>query len=429
MPKDATIIMAMVLATSVFVMPRKWFLLPFIAAACFIPADQRFIVGGLDFTMLRILVIAGVARLMLYNEIVSIKYNRVDMLLVAWIAAGGIIYTLQWATPEAFVNRLGHSFDAIGLCWIFRQKIRSWNDLRFVAGAFALCAVALVPFVALEWSTGENPFVALGRVTTVARQGRYRCQAAFPHPIILGLFWATLMPVFIAFARRSGRDWIFAAATAAAVFVIAATASSTPVAVLIQMLILLALWKYRRSARGMLWTAAAVLVALHIIMTKPVWHLIARANIVGGSTGWHRYFLIDQAISRFHEWWLLGTRDTSQWGRGLEDVTNHFILQGVNGGLLTLVLFVALLAVAIKTLWRYSVAAVPRRLQWISWCLGVSLMAHCIAFLAVSYFGQIIMPLYMTIAVSAMVCEMLEQPRPAVVFDPSFIGGEVWTSR
>ena len=41
-----------------------------------------------------------------------------------------------------------------------------------------------------------------------------------------------------------------------------------------------------------------MLVALHFAMKKPVWHLIARIDIVGGSTGWHRYNLINKAVEK-----------------------------------------------------------------------------------------------------------------------------------
>jgi hypothetical protein len=113
---------------------------------------------------------------------------------------------------------------------------------------------------------------------------------------------------------------------------------------------------------------------------------------VGGSTGWHRYHLIDQSIARVGEWWLWGTPSTAHWGLGLRDVTNQYVLEGVRGGLLTLVLFVILIALAFQglgqRLQRVEHAPAQRAMVW---ALSVALFMHAMNFLAVSYFGQIIM--------------------------------------
>ena len=84
------------------------------------------------------------------------------------------------------------------------------------------------------------------------------------------------------------------------------------------------------------------LCVLHfLLMKQPVWHLLARIDLVGGSTGWHRYHLVDKFFDYFHEWWLLGTPNTGHWGPGLHDVTNQFVAEGVSGGILQLAGFCA----------------------------------------------------------------------------------------
>jgi hypothetical protein len=85
-------------------------------------------------------------------------------------------------------------------------------------------------------------------------------------------------------------------------------------------------------------------------MKAPVWFLLARLTVVGGSTGYHRAYLIDRAIANFGEWFLVGVPSTSHWGWGLQDVTNQFIVEGTRGGLLTLVLFVAVIVYCFKGL-------------------------------------------------------------------------------
>ena len=152
--------------------------------------------------------------------------------------------------------------------------------------------------------------------------------------------------------------------------------------------------------------ALGLLVGLHIVMKAPVWHLISRVNIVEGSTGWHRYHLIDQAINRFSEWALLGTRDTGHWGFMLVDITNQYVLEGVQGGVLTLILFIILLFMAVKTVGSYSLRMMPITEQWFAWGFCVSILGHCISFLGVSYFGQIRMLLYLTFALVAFIYDV-----------------------
>lgn len=407
---QATIYIGLFLSILAFVVPRKYFLLPFIVAACFVPMDQRVLIMDLDFTVLRFLVLAGVLRIFIRSEFRSIHWNKFDYVLIAWATCGAVIYIVQWMNMTAVINRSGFLFDAVGLYWLFRQNMRSLDDVKFAFKLLAFSVLLLAPLVAIEWTTGRNPFLYLGKVSTFVREGRYRCQAAFPHSIMLGLFWATLVPVFIGLAISERNKLFYWAAAGASIFIVCGTASSTPVATLLEVLVLLGLFRYRHYGRQIAFGLCALIVVLHIVMRAPVWHLIARANIIGGSTGYHRFHLIDQAIKHFGEWMLLGTRDTSHWGWGLGDVTNQYILEGVRGGTLTLAVFIILLIMTVKTFGGYSLRPMPRRQQWFIWCLCISILGHCLSFVGVSYFGQIMMLLYLTLAIAGLIYEKSREP-------------------
>jgi hypothetical protein len=51
------------------------------------------------------------------------------------------------------------------------------------------------------------------------------------------------------------------------------------------------------------------LAVLHFfVMQAPVWHLISRIDLIGGSTGWHRYIIFDaflDSLRRLVPHWLL----------------------------------------------------------------------------------------------------------------------------
>jgi hypothetical protein len=176
-------------------------------------------------------------------------------------------------------------------------------------------------------------------------------------------------------------------------------ASSTPVMAVVFSVLGAVLWRYRLHMRTLRWSLLIALVGLHLVMKAPVWHLISRIDLVSGNTGWHRYYLIDQAIHHFSDWWLIGTRTTAHWGWGLQDVTNQFILEGVRGGALRMGLFVAIIVLCfgcVGRLWRLQNGSVFRSVC--AWALGVSLFVHAMNFVAVSYFGQIIVVWYLLLA-------------------------------
>ncbi len=386
-------------------MPRKYFLAPFVLAACFVPTDQRIIVMGLDFTVLRMIIAVGVLRVLLFGEYRRLKLNRIDRLLLMWLLCGAVIYSIQWNTTEAVINRAGVLFDAVGLYWLFRQNIRSWDDLKHTLRLFAVGAIILLPFVLIEWSTGSNPFVLLGKAITSVRQDKFRCQAAFPHSIMMGLFWAILAPMFLALAKTETKKTLYLFAFASSIVIVVASASSTPILVLILAIVAYRAFNWRRYTAAAALALAAVTAALHIVMNAPVWHLLARINVIGGSTGWHRYNLIDKAIRNFDEWMVIGCRSTDHWGYGLGDVTNQYVLEGVRGGAATLILFVLMIYAVLKTLVTSSLRYRDRNAQLLIWALFSMMIAHCVGFIGVSYFGQIQVLWYMTLATASLLEE------------------------
>jgi hypothetical protein len=394
-----TLLITIALAIMTFVIPRRYLLLPYVIGACFAPADQALMAGELNFQVLRILVVVGMLRLTLRGEIIAIRWNRFDKLILTWFVVGSMIYVTQWMSLTALINRCGRFVEWLCLYWVFRQCVRSWKDLRFAYVALAFCAVAMLPFVVLEWIQGANPFAMLGRVVTALREENYRCQATFPHAIMMGLFWATLVPLFVGFARQQGhyRVVLWAAAVASALM-IWMTASSTPILTVMAVAVLLLAFPLRQYTGTAAWGLLAMVIALDFVMKAPVWHLVARVGVVSGSTGWHRFYLIDQAIHNFRHWMLLGTRDTRGWGLGLEDVTNQYILEGVRGGFLTLILFCGILFVAARTVVRLSLRSRDTSESYLAWGLFVTIIAHCLSFIGVSYFGQIDMIWYLLLA-------------------------------
>ncbi len=386
--------------------PRRYALAPMLIMACFISPAQRIVIASLDFNLLRIMVLFGWLRVIVFAEIRRIEWKPIDTIVILWAVAGATVVLLREATAAAFIYRLGLTFDALGMYFLFRLLIQSWKDLEKLMLVAAIISIPVAVVFLIELSTGHNMFAVFGGVPeiTVMRNGRLRCRGPFPHPILAGCFWAALMPLIGALWWH-GRQlrWLALVGLVASAVVVFSTASDTPISAVLAGALAAALFPLRRSMRWIRWSAVLGLIVLQIAMTNPIWHLFARIHLVHGSTGWYRFKMIDGFIRNFSEWWVLGTRDYSKlWTHSFDSITNQFVLEGVEGGLLTLVLFVVLLTLGFHGVGRIGrLVRNSRSRQIMAWMLGASLFAHCASFLAVSYFGQIIMILYLTLAAVA----------------------------
>jgi hypothetical protein len=415
MAYQTTIAVVSILAILVLALPRRYFLLPFILGAFFIPSDQRILIFTLDFTAVRILVLVGLIKTIATGPSRPLKITVFDKLVFAWAICGAVIYFFLWASASALIFKCGVLFDIIGMYWLFRKNIHSWVDISRLIRLFAICALILSGFIVFEAVTGNNPFTILGKVGTVVREERFRCQGPFPHSIMLGLFCATLVPLFLGMTKIDSNNRLYWSAAFMCGVMVVLSASSTPLVVLMAVVVGVYGFKYRHLIPQGGAIALVGLVGLSIVMDAPVWHLISRINVVGGSTGWHRYNLIRQAINHVNEWAVLGCRSTAHWGYGMQDVTNQYIFEGVRGGIITLLLFVIMIFLGLKAILNVSLKAPNTQLQWLSWCIFVSMTGHCLAFMGVTYFGQITMQWYMMLAVAGFLTEYQYALQPSAV--------------
>ena len=166
-------------------------------------------------------------------------------------------------------------------------------------------------------------------------------------------------------------------------------------------------------------------------MKAPVYYLFARVSDIMGGTGWHRSFIIDAALEHIDEWWLVGTYRTVHWGGYPPppadpeniDITNQYIVEGVKGGLLRLGLFILIISRGFKAIGRWTSLRRPpsRSVQWLYWSIGVCLATHCVSYMSVSYFDQMVVFWYWLLAVIAALSlvpaveatGMGENPKPA----------------
>lgn len=398
------LVLCLIIIACVFIfrVQRRYMIVYFIFLTLLIPMEQRIAVLGLNLYVLRILILLVWIRLIVSSEYKSIKLNKIDQSMIIFVIFSVMSYCFLWQTWGAFINRLGFAFNILGLYFLFRSYFVDFEDINFVINLLAVVSVIIAACMVIEQITGRNDFYIFGGVNEFIdfRKGRLRSQAAFATSITAGTFGATMMPLFLSLWRKkSNSKKIVLIGIFSSLIITISSFSSGPVITFISGVAAISMWHFRKHMRIFRWGIVILLVGLQIVMKAPVWALINRVGIVGGSSAWHRYYLLDNFINRFHEWWLIGTKDTSHWGYHMNDVVNQYVSIGVYGGIFTLIFFI----IIIKRC--FSVVGIKMRkmekqseIQFHLWCIGSSLFANVVAFFGITYFDQIMVIWYMLLA-------------------------------
>jgi hypothetical protein len=390
-----------------FFLPRRYALLPVIVITCFMTMGQMVVVSGLHFTMMRIMVLFGWVRILCRRELRPIRLNKIDKALIAWTVVAIISHTLLWQTWGEFVNRLGFGYNSVGMYFLFRVLLRDIDDIKRV---FAMTAIVIIPLalaMLVEYETRRNMFAIFGgvRAVTELRGGSLRCQGPFAHPILSGTFGASLLPFFLSLWWQKGKYRLLSISGMMCSAIITVTSgSSGPVMAFMAGALGTFMWVFRTHMRVIRWMILLGFIGLAIVMKAPVWYIIQRINVFSASTGDHRALLIDQFVHHFSDWWLVGVRSTVGWAdENMWDITNQYIWEAVNGGLATMLLFIALITRAFG-----GVGQAVRKLRGyrkdddrLLWALGATLFAHTLSFISISYFDQNILNFYLLLAMIA----------------------------
>jgi hypothetical protein len=366
--------------------------------AAFIPLGQQFNIFGLHFHFFRVMILAGWIRVLSRGEIKGFTMNKLDKLFLAWALVGLVCGTLRKPTAETF----GVVYNSLGAYFLFRFLISQPTDmfehLRFLALVVFFIGIGMVP----EYLTHKSPFAILGGVPDVLQErgDRVRCQGPFRIAILAGTFSATLFPLMVGLWFQDPQRRMRAIlGIIGSVVVTVLSNSSGPLLCLIAAVIGLAMWKMRNRMSLFRRCLVATIILLALVMKAPVWYVLAKASDLIGGGGWHRSFVIDVFIRNFADWWMMGYSYTAKWVGDYTtllvdpnnmDITNHYVAQGVMGGIWMFALFIAILVICFKIIGRCVDQGENGLVKPIFfWSLGAALASHCAAFFSISYFDQI----------------------------------------
>lgn len=374
--------------------------------SCFtIPIGQVVVMGGVHFTVLRILVLVGlVRRATARGSSLGGKlpggFNAVDRVVVLWTVSALTILSLQWMEMQSLIHNVGDLVDSLGGYLVVRFLVPDGEAIRRTIKALAVICVIQGACMINEQINHLNVFGYLGGISlaVAVRDGQIRSSGTVGY-LGAGVFSGALIPLFLwLWTKGKSRTAACAGLVGATVMVITSH-SSTSLLAFGGSLVGLSFWPLRKQMRLVRWALSLTLLALHLTMKAPVWALIARVDLTGSSSGDHRYRLMDGCIRHFSDWWLLGCKYFNDWGWDMWDLCNQFVVVALTGGLVTLVFYIAIFSRSFGSIGtaRKRVGG-DRGREWLFWCLGSSLFATVVAHFGMNYMAQLMMGFFPLLA-------------------------------
>jgi len=314
-------------------------------------------------------------------------FNGVDRMTILWAVSLQTLLTLQWMEMQVFIHNLGDFLDIFGGYLVVRFFIPDGDTVRRTIKTLAVVCIIQGVCMLNEQISHVNVFGYVGGLGPwiSIRDGKIRSEGVLGC-ISAGAFAGALIPLFLwLVTQRKCRILAFAGLAGAMTMVFTSNSSTSLLALAATALAIL-FWPLRKQMRLVRWALSLTLVALHLVMKGPVWALITHIDLTGSSSSYHRFYLVDNCIRHFGDWWLLGYKDYPKWGFMMFDCCNQFVVQAVGGGLLALVAYIAIFSRSFGSIGKARKKVEGNRGQeWYLWCLGSALFSIVVAHFGINY--------------------------------------------
>jgi hypothetical protein len=390
------VLVAMLVAMALFfVLPRRYVLVPFLLSIFLIPQGQQLYVAGVHLFANRLLILAAFIRATLSKDppqesMFGGGWNSIDSAFASYVSIVAVATMMQYLSVAALINQLGYLWDFLLGYLVLRSLIQNERDTVL---AVKCCVALMIVFAAcmiVEQMKSLNVFGLLGGVPSVPelRDDKIRSQAAFQHSLTAGTFAATAIPLFVLLWKNHKAKVLSLIGVVGATVMTLATQTSTSLLTEAAGILAIFLWPLRKKMKAIRTALVVCLIVLDMVMKAPVWFLIARIDLTGSSSSYHRAELIDQFVNHTSSWWLIGTKDAASWGWDMWDAQNMYVSVGEAGGVAALVFYILVISRSFSRLGKARRRAMSKRQEWLIWLLGAALFANVVAFFGVNYFDQ-----------------------------------------
>ena len=400
-------------------LPRRIAAFPLLFMTFLAPNTQQFYFAGIHLFVLRIVILAGLARVFSGKDPSETSrfaggWNSIDTAFSICVLIEAVAVVLLNHDGQALVNQVGFVWDMLGGYLLLRYLVRDENDIYRVTKCMAILSLLLGIAMIIEWQTMENVFGLLGGVRSIPeiREGKVRSQAVFQHSLLAGTVGATLLPLFVLLWTNAKAKTFAVIGAIGSTTMMLTSNSSTPLLAYAAGIFAICFWPFRKVMRKIRYGIVAGLIALSLVMKAPVWFIIAHIDLTGSSSSYHRAALVDVFIRNFSDWWLIGTNNAENWGWDMWDVQNQYVSVGEAGGLAAFIFFIAVISRSFGRIGdaRKIVDGNISQERFL-WLLGAALFSNIVGYFGVNYFDQSRMAWFVILtAISAGTSGILKKP-------------------
>jgi hypothetical protein len=424
--------------------PKIYAALAVVSGVIYITLGPHIDIAGFNVTGIRLVVAAGFVRILIRKEFAFSRLTEIDKSILIFYCLYLLLFLMrtiiQQSSTADIWYRVGSLYDSIATYFTFRGLVNTPADLKNLLKKLSILIMPFAVLMAFEAVTGRNIFYIMGGVpeTSILREGQYRCQGSFGIAITAGSFGATLIPLFVMLTLTDGERAFGVIGMVMCLVITIASHSSGPLMAIFASAIAWMWWPFREKMKITRLAIVALFLFAHLIMKAPVWFFFARLSDVFGGDGWHRSNLIDKFVTNFDQWWLMGMsmEQTANWAAtkmpwGAVDVTNEYVAVGLNGGLISLFLFISLLVKCYQCLGKSMLKlrlniSNSRTDEILLWGLGCALFSNTVNLTAVTYWDQFnIIWLMLLALIASTTSNYLRVDEAALSIKPPALRGSV----
>ena len=420
--QGVTLTIALILSVLVIALRPKHAFVAYIVGLLWYPSYLAVSIGTIDILVGRFVVAVLLLRCLFDDKIrTKFKWCRLDTLvtLSMVVYVGAYLITRVNSLSATIEGRGGFLMDTWCAYLAARFIVTDRTKLISIIKCIGIALVPLAILGVIESVTGWQPFAPLRRFSPwfaggdFVAEGRFgfaRAVGPFGHPILFGGGFAMFLPL-IYYLRYEKKDWRSFAYIISGIAMLGALSSmsSGPWVMAMAVIFCLIMERHKHLVKPLFIFMIISCILIGLASNRPFYHVIVSwANPLGGA-GYHRAKLIDVAIDKFDEWWVIGygAKDPGwghYFGMGITDVTNEYILKGVRYGILGVIALCAVLAKAFKDListYRKQQHPVAKSLCW---AFGSLLFSVAFAWMSVSFFGQLSTLVYCSLGIIGSLC-------------------------
>jgi len=387
-------------------------LIIYIAAFAYYPTYLSVPVGTIDFTLIRIVILAIYLKLFLGTRLPrNFRLILLDKLLIVYFVAQIVAGFMTGSPTKAFLeNRAGAVFDMVLPYFVVRMIVTKKEDYLLLLKGILVIAAPISLIGLYQCLTGHNPagfmkqYAAWGsqRYVPEYRLGFYRADVTFSISIMFGLFFAMLGPIcagVLGYVKKN--KWIYRVGLGLMVVGVFSSMSAGPWLAVGFAVPFVAFFRYRKYWKVGIATVVVLCALVEIISNRHFYEVIDRFTF-SGSTAWYRARLIHVGLFEggMSGHWLAGYGDLTQaagqasteWAAKIDrrqrvDMVNHYLVILFRYGLIALVPFLGMLLAAIRSLIQAAKLSLSDLDNWLIWCLGAALFGTLGAMASTMLFG------------------------------------------